>query len=288
MFGGYTRAELKARGKAVMKRRYWVYVLTALILAFATGSFGGFTASTGSRTFTFHTNGTYEGGFHFGKGEFALPREFDFNAPSFGMPDFRAPEFSPVNAILLSTFIFMMVLILIAALVAVAFDVFLLKPLEVGSERIFICGRVEDPKIDMIGGAFSENYKNVVFTQFLRGLYIFLWSLLLIVPGIVKSYEYRMIPYILAENPDIDHREAFRLSRAMMDGQKWNAFIFDLSFIGWELLAVLTLGILDIFYVNPYRFAANTELYIALRDQLLGRPAAGGFAGPHPADGQTY
>ena len=66
-------------------------------------------------------------------------------------------------------------------------------------------------------------------------------------PGIIKSYEYRMIPYILAENPSINWREAFRLSKAMMDGQKWNTFVLDLSFIGWDLLSAVTGGLLGLF-----------------------------------------
>ena len=74
-----------------------------------------------------------------------------------------------------------------------------------------------------------------------------------------------MIPYILADNPEMSKDEAFALSKKMMDGQKWNAFVLDLSFIGWELLSVLTCGLLSIFYVDPYRAATNAALYEALK-----------------------
>ena len=104
--------------------------------------------------------------------------------------------------------------------------------------------------------------------MFFRGLYTFLWSLLFIIPGIIKSYEYRMIPYLLAENPEMDMEEAFSLTRQMMTGDKANTFILDLSFIGWNLLSALTLGILSIFYVNPYQHLTNAQLYEVLLQKL--------------------
>lgn len=111
------------------------------------------------------------------------------------------------------------------------------------------------------GGAYMRN----VSTMFFRNLYTFLWTLLLIVPGIVKAYEYRMIPYILAENPNISRQEAFALSKKMMDGEKWNTFVLDLSFIGWNLLSAITFGIVGLFYVNPYMYATKAELYLKLK-----------------------
>ena len=70
----------------------------------------------------------------------------------------------------------------------------------------------------------SGSYLKIVGTMFLRGLYIFLWSLLLFIPGIIKSYEYRMVPYLLAECPEMGNSEAFRISKEMMYGQKMEAF----------------------------------------------------------------
>ena len=93
-------------------------------------------------------------------------------------------------------------------------------------------------------------------------LFISLWSLLLIIPGIIKSYEYLMVPYILAENPQMDRKEIFEISRRMMDGEKMNAFLLDLSFLGWIFLTVLTCGVAGILYVQPYMMATRTELYI--------------------------
>lgn len=100
--------------------------------------------------------------------------------------------------------------------------------------------------------------------MFLKQLYTFFWSLLFVFPGIIKSYEYRMIPYLLAENPYMSTDEAFARSRSMMDGEKWNAFVLDLSFIGWNILSSLTLGLVGLFYVAPYQAYTDMELYVAL------------------------
>jgi hypothetical protein len=97
--------------------------------------------------------------------------------------------------------------------------------------------------------------------MFLVMLFTFLWSLLFIIPGIVKSYEYRMIPYLVADNPNLTYKEAFAESRRMMQGNKWRTFVLDLSFIGWHLLSALTLGILELFFVHPYQNLANAALY---------------------------
>ncbi|MBR3154558.1 MAG: DUF975 family protein, partial [Lachnospiraceae bacterium] len=75
-------------------------------------------------------------------------------------------------------------------------------------------------------------------------------------------------PYILAENPDLEWREVFSISRQMMDGEKWNAFVLDLSFLGWVFLSAITLGLVGIFYVNPYKGLTDAALYMALREKI--------------------
>ena len=124
---------------------------------------------------------------------------------------------------------------------------------------------------------YDHGYKNVVKIIFLRNIKIFLWSLLLVIPGIVKAYEYRMISYLLAENPNLSEEEAFRLSKQMMDGQKAEAFVLDMSFLGWELLSSLTWGILGIFYVQPYICLTDAALYEKL-SEMHGHPARATYA----------
>lgn len=93
------------------------------------------------------------------------------------------------------------------------------------------------------------------------GLFIWLWSLLLIVPGIIASYRYRLAPYLMAENPNLGIREAVNMSKELMDGHKWRLFCLELSFIGWGILSALTCGIGDL-WLQPYISAATAAFYV--------------------------
>ena len=155
-----------------------------------------------------------------------------------------------------------------AGVLALALRIFLLRPLEVGCRRYFLEDIIRPAELDCLKAGFSGNYRNVVWVMFCRDIFIFLWTLLLIVPGIVKSYEYRMVPYVLAENPDLSREEAFALSKRMMDGDKMNAFILDLSFIGWAILTILTCGLVGIFYYQPYLALTDAALYQTLKKKV--------------------
>ena len=155
-----------------------------------------------------------------------------------------------------------------AGVLALALRIFLLRPLEVGCRRYFLEDIIRPAELDCLKAGFSGNYRNVVWVMFCRDIFIFLWTLLLIVPGIVKSYEYRMVPYVLAENPDLSREEAFALSKRMMDGDKMNAFILDLSFIGWAILTILTFGLVGIFYYQPYLALTDAALYQTLKKKV--------------------
>lgn len=125
--------------------------------------------------------------------------------------------------------------ILVAILTAgFVYSAFIGNVFEVGGCRFFEENSEHKSKIGLILDGFKNGaYLRNVGTLFLRNLYTVLWMLCLIIPGIVKSYEYKMIAYILAENPQISRKRAFELSKQMMDGQKLDAFVLDLSFIGW-------------------------------------------------------
>ena len=107
-------------------------------------------------------------------------------------------------------------------------------------------------RFDRFGQGFAQ--------KFLRGLYTILWSFLFIIPGIVKSYAYAMTPFIMAENPEMSASEAITASKELMDGHKGELFTLDLTFIGWGLLAALTLN-LGHLALNPYRNAAYAAFY---------------------------
>ena len=155
----------------------------------------------------------------------------------------------------------------VVILIVLVAKVFVGNLLKMGGYRFFILNQTAQPGIGtLLDGFRSGHYVNIVLTMFLRDLFTTLWSLLLVVPGIVKHYEYLMVPYIIAENPAMDYKEAFQISKQMMDGNKWDAFVLDLSFIGWTLLGVCTFGILLVFYVEPYIYLTRAELYHALKN----------------------
>lgn len=147
---------------------------------------------------------------------------------------------------------------------ATLLGIFVFAPLEIGSKKFFAHNTVENAPISDIGAGFSSKYGRNILSMFLTDLFIALWTLLFIIPGIVKVYSYKLVPYILADHPELSATEAITLSRRMMNGNKWNAFVLDLSFIGWIILTILTAGILGVFYVDPYMQASYGELYRAL------------------------
>lgn len=141
-------------------------------------------------------------------------------------------------------------------------NIFVGNVLRIGANKFFVQNRTGMTRVgDIFDGFRSGHYGNIVLTMFLKDLYVTLWTFLLIIPGIIKELEYMMVPYILAENPGMDQKEAFAISKRMMDGEKFDAFVLQLSFIGWYLLAAITCGLVGIFYVNPYVEATMAELY---------------------------
>lgn len=109
-----------------------------------------------------------------------------------------------------------------------------------------------------------KNFVNAFVLYLVNNIFVFLWSLLLIVPGIIKGYAYSMSFYILRDNPEMTQAEARKASIEMMQGNKWRLFCLELSFIGWILLSMLTFGIL-MFWVAPYMETAVAAFYEDLK-----------------------
>lgn len=103
-------------------------------------------------------------------------------------------------------------------------------------------------------------WKTTAIARLLRTVYVFLWTLLLIIPGILASYSYAMTDYILAENPELTANEAIAMSKEIMYGNRWRLFCLQISFIGWSILASLTLGIGNL-WLTPYKQAATAAFY---------------------------
>ncbi len=267
----WTRKELKARGKQAFSMNYWKTVLVALIIMTVVGGAAGIsgiagaTGGSGAAYGSLKMDGssvvedesavtvTGEDGT-----EITVPADIaEQIAADGGVTEFPAAAAAVLIGVIL------IIVLLVLALV-ILFEVFLINPLEVGCRRFCLQNLHSKANIAEVAYGYDHGYKNVVKTLFFRDLYLVLWSLLFLIPGIIKSYEYRMIPYILAEHPELSKQEVFARSKAMMRGQKWRTFVLDLSFILWDLLSGLTMGILSIFYVEPYKNMTFAALYEAL------------------------
>lgn len=150
----------------------------------------------------------------------------------------------------------------------------LLFPLQYGAAVAFLSFKRTgvDVKIGDMFVGFND-YGRVFVTILLQALYIVLWSLLLVVPGIIKAISYSQTIYILKDNPELKFNGAIERSMAMMEGHKMEAFLLGISFIGWLLLGVLTLGI-GMLWVTPYMSTAYAHFYDYVKEDYERRIAA--------------
>lgn len=149
-------------------------------------------------------------------------------------------------------------------------SLFVLLPLAVGysnSMRVLL----ETGDNRLTNNSFSlgfGNWLHVVWGMILSTIYIFLWTLLLIIPGIIKSYSYALTPYILVEHPEMSANEAIEESMRLMDGHKFDMFYLQLSFIGWAILSILSLG-LGFFWLIPYQMTAQAAFYRDIKNEAM-------------------
>lgn len=157
-------------------------------------------------------------------------------------------------------------------------EVFLLNPITIGLCNAFLAydrDQTNDNIIEsMFKRAFDKNYLHKVLGYFLLVLFVELWSLLLVIPGIIKAYAYAMTPFILEEHPEMSAYDAIKYSEKMMMGHKWDLFILGLSFIGWGILACLTFGI-GFLWLTPYMELAYCEFYEDLKAEQAEKPLEG-------------
>lgn len=139
-------------------------------------------------------------------------------------------------------------------------------PLGYGFVVLFLKGfRGEELEVGKLFDGFKE-YGRILGTMILMNIYTFLWSLLLIIPGIIKAYSYAMTPYVLNDEPELSFNAAIEKSMALMEGKKMKLFLLDLSFIGWILLALITLGI-GFLWLYPYMQTARAAFYEDLKKE---------------------
>jgi uncharacterized membrane protein len=123
---------------------------------------------------------------------------------------------------------------------------------------------IRNDQFDTLLLGFKEGIVRHIITYLIMGLFIFLWSLLFVIPGIIKAIAYSQVGFILAENPELEYQEALKRSEDMMRGHKWRYFELQLSFIGWYLLSILTFGIGFIF-LAPYLSMTQAAFYDDLK-----------------------
>lgn len=153
-----------------------------------------------------------------------------------------------------------------STIIGAILSIFVSSAITVGVCNYFIKNTYSKPTFADAFSGFKVKYGRNIGTLLLVAIKSVLWTCLFIIPGIIKMFEYSMIPYILADNPEITCKEAFKLSKQMMKGNKWRLFKLEFSFIGWLLLCVLTLGV-GTFFLLPYTEAATAEFYAELKNK---------------------
>ena len=227
----WNRQQVKEQAKQIMKRNYWKMFVVTLIASTLTGE----KTTIIERVQDFASNNI----------------SYD-TSPIFYSSNFQYIFYSFIS---------------IASILGILYTIFIGNVIVVGKNRYFIKNHDENPELGEIFKGFKGNYLNVVKIMFLMDLKTLLWLFLFIVPGIIKAYEYSMIPYLLAENPNLSADEAFYLSKQMTTGQKADLFVLDLSFIGWIILGLICCGI-GILFVLPYPQATRAEVYLNLKESV--------------------
>ena len=227
----WNRQQVKEQAKIIMKRNYWKMFVVTLLVGLLTGE----KTTIIERVQNFaSTNISYD------------------TSPIFYSSNFQYIFYSFIS---------------IASILGILYTIFIGNVIVVGKSRYFIKNHDENPELSEIFKGFKGNYLNVVKIMFLMNLKILLWLFLFIVPGIIKAYEYSMIPYLLAENPNLTASQAFSLSKQMTTGQKMDLFVLDLSFLGWIILGLICCGI-GILFLQPYPEATRAEVYLILKQQV--------------------
>ena len=264
----WTREQLKTRAKDILKGSYWWAFLVCFVFTVIAGfGNGGSSVNTSSLS----RNNTSVSQTHIIDIDDIEGSEDLSSTQRQQLQQIIDSYLNPVSigvgiaGAVLSFFIF---------LFKTAFNIFVTNPLTVGYNKYFIRQHYEDVNFaHLFSGFTGGKYMARVKVMFFKTLYEFLWGLLFVIPGIIKSYSYFLIPYILSDNPDISKDRAFEISMKTMDGEKWELFVLQLSFFGWYLLGFLCCCI-GIHFVNPYAQATYGEFYLVMRQKAIDKGIA--------------
>lgn len=291
----WTRKQLKTDAKAAFKQNYWRCVLVAFILALVLGGTAGIWAGGSGSGAGFGLGAGAGAGAGAGSGagsEDGMDTAFDkfFNdldaieKDESMTPDEAAKAMMeafkelmntldqemgvPVATLLLFLLVGVIVGTLISMILSTLISVFLRNPLQVSCYRFFYKNGNGGAKLGEMKYPFGKGrYMKTVGAMFLKDLFIFLWSLLFLIPGIIRAYDYRLVGYILADDPKMSAKDALKKSKEMMRGNRWKTFVLDLSFIPWLILVGMPFfgSFIALFYVSPYIGQTNAQLYRALK-----------------------
>ena len=310
----WTRAELKERAKGCLRRYYWAAFLVSLIFSIVSAFSGVSVDSDSMDYFSGGSSAGISGQASWRDGEF-YEGEWESDVPILDefLEDNSLSGNLSLDSAPARLFLSIVTgVVIVMAVVSALIGIFLTPVFEVGRNRFYMESRLAGRSVGVgrILWGFSNGYLKIVGTQFLKGLILFavifgsmLPGLILILVGVLGGlgaagifglmlllcglfaggcvgvwleYGFLMTPYILSENPTMKAKEALSLSRQMMQGHKFNAFVLSLSFIGWEFLGLLLCGI-GILFVQPYVDATFAELYAVLREPYRNRLSGYGY-----------
>lgn len=236
----FDRQAIKNVARENLRRRHWLVVLVTLIA----GALGG----------------TAAGGVSFSTGV-NFPMSSGDTSGGVGVESDPSVWF-----VIVIVLVVVMTLYTLLMVVAIGYTLFLGNVVRVGFAAWTLrYHRGEIPSVGALFLPFKQKYKQSVSVMFHKDLRVFLWSLLFLIPGIVKGYAYMMVPYLLQDNPHLTPKRALEISNEMTMGYKGDLFVLNLSFIGWRLLNICTFGILGALFVNPYYELALAGAYDHLK-----------------------
>lgn len=241
----WSRRELKERAKNVLRGNYLKLLLVCIIVGILTGQ----SISNG----TSNNNSYHE----YGNGDYDKFEEDFKNA-------FTSNPIMKLFAFIFGSFF------VIFIIVSLIFRFFISNQIYVGGIKyITEMNKYNEPEpvSSLLWTLKTGNFTKVFCTMFFRDLRIFLWSMLFIIPGVIKLYEYYFISFILADNPSIDRRRAFEISKIMTDGQKMDIFILTLSFLPFTLIT-LFFPITTVFLM-PYTLSTDAQLYLTVKQEVI-------------------
>lgn len=227
----FDRVLLKERAKVAIKSNYWMCVLIAFLLSLLA------TTATSSATKN--------------DADFSISQTIQNLINQYGV-NVVAIAASIVGAISL-----------IGVIISILCNVFVKNPYEVGLKYFFVRNEEGQASFKDAFTTFKDDYLNVCKVIFMKNLMVGLWSLLLVIPGIIKALEYSQVEFIVSDDHSIYWKDALAMSSDMTYGKKMDIFMLDLSFIGWDILCAIPL--VQLLWVGPYKRQTDAELYLALK-----------------------